>query len=221
MLFTFCLSSISLRIFEFRSHTIHESLHVQCLYFPLVVQFSMTDFLLRSLRRSTIISQPFWFVKRFFESFLKSFFKPLCHSPSSARLAHYTTSSSVCQYLFSNFFEFFQKKIFQRNFQKPIDKLSRMCYNMQADGPLVKRLRHRPLTAKTWVRFPYGSPKVPNPNYFVNRNWFGFVFFYLKQANEVGFCNLPRFCLKTKLEFVAKMGTGSEANKMTGGCPCR
>ena len=25
-------------------------------------------------------------------------------------------------------------------------------------GPLVKRLRHRPLTAKTWVRFPYGSP---------------------------------------------------------------
>ncbi len=26
-------------------------------------------------------------------------------------------------------------------------------------GPLVKRLRHRPLTAKTWVRFPYGSPK--------------------------------------------------------------
>ena len=26
-------------------------------------------------------------------------------------------------------------------------------------GPLVKRLRHRPFTAVTWVRFPYGSPK--------------------------------------------------------------
>lgn len=25
-------------------------------------------------------------------------------------------------------------------------------------GPLVKRLRHRPFTAKAWVRFPYGSP---------------------------------------------------------------
>ena len=27
-------------------------------------------------------------------------------------------------------------------------------------GPLVKRLRHRPFTAVTWVRFPYGSPKI-------------------------------------------------------------
>ncbi len=25
-------------------------------------------------------------------------------------------------------------------------------------GPLVKRLRHRPFTAVTGVRFPYGSP---------------------------------------------------------------
>ena len=28
------------------------------------------------------------------------------------------------------------------------------------------------------VRFPSGSPNVTNPNYFVNRNWFGFVFYY-------------------------------------------
>ena len=28
-------------------------------------------------------------------------------------------------------------------------------------GPLVKRLRHGPFTAVTWVRFPYGSPKHP------------------------------------------------------------
>ena len=27
------------------------------------------------------------------------------------------------------------------------------------NGPLVKRLRHGPFTAVTWVRFPYGSPK--------------------------------------------------------------
>ena len=26
------------------------------------------------------------------------------------------------------------------------------------DGPLVKRLRRRPLTPQTWVRFPHGSP---------------------------------------------------------------
>ena len=27
-------------------------------------------------------------------------------------------------------------------------------------GPLVKRLRHRPFTAESWVRFPYGSPQA-------------------------------------------------------------
>ena len=27
-------------------------------------------------------------------------------------------------------------------------------------GPLVKRLRQRPLTPLTWVRFPYGSPNL-------------------------------------------------------------
>ncbi len=31
-------------------------------------------------------------------------------------------------------------------------------------GPLVKRSRHRPFTAETWVRFPYGSPTHANPN---------------------------------------------------------
>ena len=51
--------------------------------------------------------------------------------------------------------------------------------NFSHHGPLVKRLRHGPFTAVTWVRFPYGSPNVTNPNYFVNRNWFGFVFYYI------------------------------------------
>lgn len=27
-------------------------------------------------------------------------------------------------------------------------------------GPLVKRLRHRPFTAESWVQFPYGSPII-------------------------------------------------------------
>ena len=31
-------------------------------------------------------------------------------------------------------------------------------------GPLVKRLRHRPFTAESWVRFPYGSPSNHLPN---------------------------------------------------------
>ena len=30
-------------------------------------------------------------------------------------------------------------------------------------GPLVKWLRHRPFTAVTWVRVPYGSPKQEAP----------------------------------------------------------
>ena len=148
----------SLRIFEFRPHTIHESLHVQCLYFPLVVQFSMTDF------HAPFAAEPDYYIttvlvcQEVFWNFLKTFSNSLCLPPSSVRLAHYTTSSPVCQYLFANFFGFFQKKFFRRNFQKPLDKPLGVCYNMQADGPLVKRLRHRPLTAKTWVRFPYGSP---------------------------------------------------------------
>ena len=88
--------------------------------------------------------------------------------------------------------------------QKGIDKPIFMCYNIQVrggiaqlaratgsypvghgfksnsryHGPLVKRLRHRPFTAVTGVRFSHGSPNVTNPNYFVNRNWFGFVFYY-------------------------------------------
>ena len=45
-------------------------------------------------------------------------------------------------------------------FQKSLAFFERFCYNNMAltNGPLVKRLRRRPLTAKAWVRFPYGSP---------------------------------------------------------------
>ena len=34
-------------------------------------------------------------------------------------------------------------------------------YLARRDGPLVKRLRRRPLTPQTWVRFPHGSPPFP------------------------------------------------------------
>ncbi len=37
-------------------------------------------------------------------------------------------------------------------------------YRYHLHGPLVKRLRHRPFTAKTGVRFSYGSP------FFLDRN---------------------------------------------------
>ena len=40
-------------------------------------------------------------------------------------------------------------------------------------GPLVKRLRHGPFTAVTWVRFPYGSPKNT-----AEKDTFSAVFFY-------------------------------------------
>ena len=47
--------------------------------------------------------------------------------------------------------------------EKNVDKPRFIWYIIQAIfcgyGPLVKRLRHGPFTAVTWVRFPYGSPK--------------------------------------------------------------
>ena len=42
-------------------------------------------------------------------------------------------------------------------------------------GPLVKRLRHRPFTAESWVQFPYGSPfHIPTNGYF--KPFVGFLF---------------------------------------------
>ena len=46
--------------------------------------------------------------------------------------------------------------------EKYVDKPRFIWYIIQAifcgHGPLVKRLRQRPLTPLTWVRFPHGSP---------------------------------------------------------------
>ena len=41
--------------------------------------------------------------------------------------------------------------------------MSSVRIRLPLPGPLVKRLRHRPFTAVTWVRFPYGSPKKTPP----------------------------------------------------------
>ena len=43
-------------------------------------------------------------------------------------------------------------------------------YQTYIYGPVVKRLRHRPFTAVSWVRFPSGSPKNQN-----NLFWFFFL----------------------------------------------
>ena len=116
LLFTFCLSSISLRIVEFRSHTIHESLHVQCLYFPLVVQFSMTDFRPRSLRSLIIISQPDPFVKGFFKlfwNFFKLFFQPLLNSRSRRDSPIILHHSPFVNRFLKNSLKNFQKTFFK------------------------------------------------------------------------------------------------------------
>ncbi len=41
-------------------------------------------------------------------------------------------------------------------------------------GPLVKWLRHRPFTAVTWVRVPYGSPQKPPESFWDSGGFFQF-----------------------------------------------
>ncbi len=43
-------------------------------------------------------------------------------------------------------------------------------------GPLVKRLRHRPFTAESWVRFPYGSPHYDTPEWLYRAVWECFLY---------------------------------------------
>ena len=56
----------------------------------------------------------------------------------------------------------------------PAGRWFKSDFSHQTLGPLVKRLRHGPFTAVTWVRFPYGSPDTNNTNF----SHEGFVFFY-------------------------------------------
>ena len=46
------------------------------------------------------------------------------------------------------------KKIFEKNLKKHLH-FRKKCCNISKYGSLVKRLRRRPLTAETGVRFPY------------------------------------------------------------------
>ena len=47
-------------------------------------------------------------------------------------------------------------------------------------GPLVKRLRHRPFTAESWVQFPYGSPShIPENDVFTLFSGFLFALILL------------------------------------------
>ena len=47
-----------------------------------------------------------------------------------------------------------------RKFEKSVDNKRLFLYNTDCCGSLVKRLRRRPLTAKTGVRFPYELFKI-------------------------------------------------------------
>ena len=47
-----------------------------------------------------------------------------------------------------------------RKFEKSVDSKRLFLYNTDCCGSLVKRLRRRPLTAKTGVRFPYELFKI-------------------------------------------------------------
>ena len=64
--------------------------------------------------------------------------------------------------------------------EKYVDKPRFIWYIIQANfcghGPLVKRLRQRPLTPLTWVRFPHGSPK--------NTPAYAGVFFRISRARN-------------------------------------
>ena len=69
--------------------------------------------------------------------------------------------------------------------EKYVDKPRFIWYIIQAifcgHGPLVKRLRQRPLTPLTWVRFPHGSPKS-TPAYA------GVFFRVFRARNRTGRC---------------------------------
>ncbi len=51
-------------------------------------------------------------------------------------------------------------------------------YNQRAFncGPVVKRLRHRPFTAVSWVRIPSGSPTFEERINFVDSFFYFFLF---------------------------------------------
>ena len=66
-------------------------------------------------------------------------------------------------------------------------------------GPLVKRLRHRPFTAESWVRFPYGSPHYDTPKWLYRAVWECFFLYGFWSWSLFGlYCKATRFSLLFK-----------------------
>ena len=79
-------------------------------------------------------------------------------------------------------------------------------------GPLVKRLRHRPFTAESWVRFPYGSPfnvlgnsvisPFPSFSFIVKIRFVLYLFFTLKMRSSEPWVKHPSAlfsCLRNRV----------------------
>ena len=63
-------------------------------------------------------------------------------------------------------------------------------------GPLVKRLRHRPFTAESWVRFPYGSPHYDTPKWLYRAVWECFFLYGFWSWSLFGlYCKATKFSL--------------------------
>ena len=79
-------------------------------------------------------------------------------------------------------------------------------------GPLVKRLRHRPFTAESWVRFPYGSPNhmlgnsvntlFPSFSFILKIGFVLYLFFILKMRSSEPWVKHPSAlfsCLRNRV----------------------
>ena len=110
---------------------------------------------------------------------------------------------------------FFKKNL--RNFRKALDKSIRMWYNInvlgtrswKSKGLLVKRLRRRPLKAKTWVRFPYGSPRAKSDEH-QSLVFVWFLFFFEQPNNKDTLLRQCVFiCYKQNGNHIAQLMTPS------------
>ncbi len=74
--------------------------------------------------------------------------------------------------------------------QVPLPKRRRYFYLRLNLGPLVKRLRHRPFTAVTWVRFPYGSPKISSSPF----RWAAYFCIIYRESKGAVVNDMPGAC---------------------------
>ena len=73
-------------------------------------------------------------------------------------------------------------------------------YCRYQNGPLVKRLRHRPFTAESWVQFPYGSPHHIPTNAYISA-FVGFCFLRKLPLSIVCPLFLNVLCISPKFWF--------------------